>query len=166
MIYHLCLGANMNEPEKQIETATKAILSVPEVTLLRQSSLIRSIPYGKTDQADFYNQVLEIKSTLSPQDLLAKLLEIESRMGRIRIEKWGERLIDIDILLAENLTLDTRMAGNPKELPELVIPHPDFHNRLFALQLLNELIPETIHPIMHKSITELYYLLRKSGGRP
>lgn len=166
MTYHLCLGANTIEPEQQIGLAIKAISAIPEITLLRQSSLIKSAPYGKTDQADFYNQVVEISSTISPQELLAKLLEIESRMGRSRAEKWGARLIDIDILLAEDLICDTRENQHQNGLPELVIPHPDFHNRLFALQLLNDLIPEMIHPVMHKSITELYYHLRNSGGRP
>jgi 2-amino-4-hydroxy-6-hydroxymethyldihydropteridine diphosphokinase len=87
-------------------------------------------------------------------------------MGRIRKEHWGERLIDIDILLAEDLILDTCKDGNQNGSTELKIPHPDFHNRLFALQLLNELIPDVMHPIMQTSISELYYLLRNSGGRP
>jgi len=164
MIYHLCLGANMNEPEQQISTAISAIEAEQEISVLRKSSLIKSAPYGKTDQADFYNQVIEIDSSLIPQLLLEKLLAIETKLGRIRMEKWGERIIDIDILLAEDLIYQSDGKSKDDDLHELTIPHPDFHNREFALRLLTELIPDYIHPIQHKSISELYDLLINSGG--
>jgi 2-amino-4-hydroxy-6-hydroxymethyldihydropteridine diphosphokinase len=166
MIYHLCLGANLGKPEDQIDKAIQSIAALDDVVVLRSSSLIVSKPYGKLDQPDFYNQVLEINSSLSPQQLLAKLLKIEHSMGRIRHEIWGARLIDIDILLAEDAIVNINEQNALPELPNVIIPHPDFHNRLFALQLLNELIPGVIHPVMHKTINELYFLLRNSGGKP
>lgn len=167
MKYYLCLGANMEEPKQQIENAIQLISSEANISLLRKSSLIVSKPYGVTEQADFYNQVIEISSSLPPRELLCRLLSIETSIGRIRRTKWGARLIDIDILLAENTVLDTTKACSEEQLalPELIIPHPDFHNRLFALQLLNELIPEMLHPTMQKSISELYYQL-SNGGKP
>lgn len=166
MIYHLCLGANLDKPEEQIMRAIQAIADLGDVEVLRSSSLIVSKPYGKLDQPDFFNQVLEISSNLSPQQLLAKLLSIEHNLGRIRQEKWGARLIDIDILLAEDTVLNICDARPLPDLPNITLPHPDFHNRLFALQLLNELIPGLVHPVMHKTINELYFLLRNSGGKP
>ncbi|MDD2228429.1 MAG: 2-amino-4-hydroxy-6-hydroxymethyldihydropteridine diphosphokinase [Candidatus Cloacimonetes bacterium] len=166
MIYHLCLGANMDKPENEIREAKKVISEIPGVTLLRASSVIKSAAYGKTNQADFYNQVIEIKSNLPPQLQMHILLGIEKAMGRTRKEKWGPRIIDIDILLAGDLVLDTRKRGGMPGMPELILPHPDFHNREFALQLLVELIPDFIHPTMHKSISELYYNLMNIGGKP
>jgi len=134
--------------------------------VLRSSKRIRTAPYGRVLQPDFYNQVLEVESSLAPQLLMEQLLAIETEMGRVRSERWGPRVIDIDILLAENLVVDTRPDIADKDLPVVIIPHPDFHNRLFAMQLLNELIPNYEHPIMHKSINELYYRLRNPGGKP
>lgn len=166
MIYHLCLGANMEKPEYQIREAKHAISEMPGVTLLRASSVIKSPAYGKPDQADFYNQVLEIESLVFPQLQMYVLLQLEAALGRIRKEKWGPRLIDIDILLAGDLVLDTRKGGGMEGMPELILPHPDFHNRAFALQLLMELIPNFVHPTKHKTITELYYNLTNSGGKP
>jgi len=166
MIYHLCLGSNLNNPEMQLDKAISAIAALPNLIILRQSSRIRSTPYGRVQQPDFYNQVLETESSDSPQLLLSQLLAIETEMGRIRKEKWGPRIIDIDILLAEHTVIDTRNNMTDNFLPEVTLPHSDFHNRVFALQLLNELIPKYEHPIMHKSINELYYILRNPGGKP
>ncbi|MDY0152411.1 MAG: 2-amino-4-hydroxy-6-hydroxymethyldihydropteridine diphosphokinase [Candidatus Cloacimonas sp.] len=166
MIYYLCLGANLEKPEDQLREAKHVITEIPGVMLLRESSVIKCAAYGKKDQPDFYNQVLEIESNLFPQLQLHILLEIEKAMGRTRREKWGPRLIDIDILLAGNLVIDTRKQGGMPGMPELTLPHPDLHNRAFALQLLAELIPDFIHPTMHKSISELYYTLTNKGGKP
>lgn len=168
MIYHLCLGANLGDPEAQIAEAAQAIGSLRDCRILRYSSIKSSPAWGMEEQPDFYNQVLEVESALAPQQLLVRLLKIETEMGRIRKEKWGPRIIDIDILLAEDLVLDTtkNVVTEQAALPELIIPHPELHRRIFALQLLNELIPEKLHPVMQSSISELYYLLTNSGGKP
>ena len=168
MIYYLCLGANLGDPAAQIEQATLAICKIPQTKLLRASSLIISAAYGFTEQPDFYNQVLEVESEIPPRQLLALLLDIETLLGRIRKDKWGPRLIDIDILLAGDLVMDSRQNSDAEQdaLPELIVPHPDYHQRLFVLQLLNELIPDKLDPVMQRSISELYYLLRNSGGKP
>jgi 2-amino-4-hydroxy-6-hydroxymethyldihydropteridine diphosphokinase len=155
----------MSEPELQIKLAKQAMQAIPEIKISRESSLIQNPAYGKLEQADFYNQVIEIESSFTPRLLLSHLLEIEAQLGRIRTEKWGPRLIDIDILLAEDMIIDTRGLPDLDGLPELVVPHPDFHNRAFALQLLAELIPNKQHPVMQKSISELYCLLTNTGGK-
>jgi len=166
MIYHLCLGSNLDDPDLQIRKAVEAIEKLEGVRIVRFSSRIRTSPYGRIAQPDFINQVLEVDSELSPQNLLAKLLELETKLGRIRTEKWAPRNIDIDILLAEDTILDTRKTQPGYPGPEVIIPHPDFHNRLFALELLNELVPNAKHPVMQKSISELYYKLLNRGGKP
>ncbi len=166
MIYHLCLGSNLDNPDIQISKAIEALAEDQDIRIIRFSSRIRTQPYGRITQPDFINQIVEVESALNPGDLLARLLEIETKLGRVRTEKWAPRIIDIDILLAENTTLDTRQAGSEHLVPQVTIPHPDFHNRRFCLQLLNELIPEAQHPVLHKTISELYYKLLYPGGKP
>ncbi len=153
----------MQEPEKQVSVAKIEIDKLPGTAILRESSLITCAPYGNKDQADFVNQVLEVESSLSPLELLSALLSIEANMGRIRKEKWGARLIDIDILMAGAEVICHEEDGDG---PELKVPHPDFHNRLFTLELLNELCPDAKHPVLHETISELYGHLLKSGGKP
>ncbi|HNQ39669.1 MAG TPA: 2-amino-4-hydroxy-6-hydroxymethyldihydropteridine diphosphokinase [Candidatus Cloacimonas sp.] len=157
MIYYLCLGSNLNNPVKQIEIAIQRLENDPGIKILRSSKRIITEPYGIINQPDFLNQVLEVESSYQPQELMERLLNIEKAMGRVRRIKWEPRIIDIDILLAGDLVLDSRITPLEKPSPEVIIPHPDLHNREFALHLLNELIPDTKHPVMHKTIYELYY---------
>lgn len=146
MIYHLLLGSNLDDPAGRIAEAIQRLVAIPEINILRQSSLVQTKAYGKIDQPDFWNQILEIECGLSPERLLDILQETETGMGRIRTEKWGPRRIDIDILLAEDYTCQT---------DRLTIPHYDLHNREFALRLLCELIPDWVHPILNKTTREL-----------
>ncbi|MCB5259112.1 MAG: 2-amino-4-hydroxy-6-hydroxymethyldihydropteridine diphosphokinase [Candidatus Cloacimonetes bacterium] len=146
MIYHLLLGSNLDEPPRQISEASAHIAKIPSTQILRKSSLKQSKPYGKQNQPDFFNQVLETESNLEANELLHFLLEIEQRMGRIRKERWGPRNIDIDILLAENTIISNE---------NLTIPHKDLHNRAFALALLCELVPNATHPQLKITMIEL-----------
>lgn len=164
MIYHLGLGSNLHDPEKQLEKAVELITADPDIEFLRSSRVIRTAPYGIVDQPDFWNQVLEISSHLEPQSLLQRLLALESEMGRIRAKHWGPRIIDIDILLAESEVMNFPAEDRPHGLPALIVPHPDLHNRLFMLQPLMELIPLAVHPVLQKTISELYYALIELGG--
>lgn len=164
MIYHLGLGSNLHDPEKQLEKAVELITADPDIEFLRSSRVIRTAPYGLVDQPDFWNQVLEISSCLEPQKLLQRLLAIEIKMGRVRTKHWGPRIIDIDILLAEGLVMDNPAEDFAGGLPALKVPHPDLHNRLFMLQPLMELIPLEVHPVLQKTISELYYSLIELGG--
>ncbi len=157
MIYYLCLGSNLNNPVSQLDGAIQRLENDPGIKILRSSKRIITKPYGIINQPDFLNQVLEVESSYQPQELMERLLNIEKAMGRIRRIKWGPRNIDIDILFAGDLVLDSRITPLEKSSPEVIIPHPDLHNREFALRLLNELIPNAKHPLMHKTIYELYY---------
>lgn len=164
MIYHLGLGSNLHDPEKQLEKAVELITADAGIELLRSSRVIRTAPYGNVDQPDFWNQVLEVSSPLEPQRLLQRLLALELQMGRIRNQHWEPRIIDIDMLLAEKVVMNNPAEDVPDGLPALVLPHPDLHNRLFMLQPLMELIPQAVHPVLQKTISELYYALRELGG--
>jgi 2-amino-4-hydroxy-6-hydroxymethyldihydropteridine diphosphokinase len=114
--------------------------------LLQISALYQTAPWGKTDQADFLNQVLLIETAMSPQTLLTAILSIEEKLGRKRSVKNAPRTIDIDILFYDQLIL---------EVPGLSIPHPRISERRFVLEPLNEIAPGFHHPILGKTIHQL-----------
>jgi 2-amino-4-hydroxy-6-hydroxymethyldihydropteridine diphosphokinase len=142
---YLLTGGNMGNREKNLATAKKLITErAGKVT--RASALYETAAWGKTDQPSFYNQALEVETSILPKDLLKLLLEIEMKLGRQRDEKYGPRTIDIDILLYGDQICND---------PQLRIPHPELQNRRFALTPLAEIGPGLVHPVFKKSITEL-----------
>lgn len=141
----LLLGSNLGDRRNYIETAIAEIETKLGV-IVKKSSLYETASWGNHDQPDFLNQVIELKTNLNPGDLLSGVLSIEAGIGRKRHEKWGSRIIDIDILLYEDQIVDE---------PELRIPHPYLAFRRFCLMPLAELAPEFIHPILGKNIQEL-----------
>ncbi|MGZ3821394.1 MAG: 2-amino-4-hydroxy-6-hydroxymethyldihydropteridine diphosphokinase, partial [Mucilaginibacter sp.] len=102
--------------------------------------------WGKSDAPDYLNQVILIETELSPQSILKKILAIETTLGRRREEKWGSRIIDIDILFYDSETVTE---------PGLNVPHPELHKRRFTLEPLSEIAPDFIHPVFNKSIFQL-----------
>lgn len=129
----LALGANMGDPARQISRAIEAIAVHPRISLLKQSTLIVSEPWGKTDQETFHNGAVLIETTLDPLDLLDFCLATEAEIGRVRIEKWGPRLIDIDLIVYDDLVMDSE---------RLTLPHPYAHAREFVLGPLREIAPD------------------------
>jgi 2-amino-4-hydroxy-6-hydroxymethyldihydropteridine diphosphokinase len=113
---------------------------------LQVSSLYETAAWGKTDQADFLNQVLLLETNLSPRQLLQAILSIEEKGGRIRTVKNAPRTIDIDILFYNDLVLDE---------PGLTIPHPRIPDRRFVLEPLNEISPDYLHPVLGKTMSQL-----------
>jgi 2-amino-4-hydroxy-6-hydroxymethyldihydropteridine diphosphokinase len=110
------------------------------------SSIIETAPWGKTDQPAFLNQVLKIKTRFPPFFLMESLLDIEKAMGRNRTEKWGPRIIDIDILFFNNRIINEK---------GLCIPHPHLHEREFVLKPMVEIAPDFVHPVLQKTMSEL-----------
>ena len=111
-----------------------------------QSAIYETAAWGLENQPAFLNQVLRVQTDLEPQALLETILDIEQEMGRMRQEKYGPRTIDIDILLYNDMVLES---------DELSIPHPQLHMRRFALTPLAEIAASVIHPTLKKSIDEL-----------
>ncbi len=142
----LGLGTNV-APKKAYLSAVKAYIEEEVGPVVQASSLYETAAWGKTDQSDFMNQVIEIQSHLSPIALLDTVLAIEKKMGRVRIEKWAERIIDIDLLFyGQEMIQEAR----------LVVPHPFIAVRNFVLAPLVEIAPDFIHPLTELSIAELY----------
>ena len=142
---YVALGSNLGDKEANLRKALE-LLQERGVEIVKTSTFISTEPYGVTDQPQFLNGVCEVRTSLVPLALLHTLLEIEQEMGRVRLRHWGERNIDLDLLLYEDVVLDT---------PELKLPHPDMQNRDFVLLPLAEIAPELVHPILQKSIEEL-----------
>ena len=116
--------------------------------ITEKSRLYETQAWGVTNQPDFINQALAVETTLSPQTVLKKILDIEAEMGRVRTEKWTERTIDIDILLFADTIVDT---------PDLQIPHPRLPERNFALVPLMEIAGEVAHPVLKATIEDIYF---------
>ena len=130
----LSLGANIGDPAAQLADAIARLDAHAQISVVAQSSVIRTKAWGKTDQPDFANMAATIETDLLPIDLLHACLDIERDMGRVRHEVWGPRLIDIDIIAYERIEMDTT---------KLILPHRFAHERDFVLDPLREISPET-----------------------
>ena len=128
-IVYLGLGSNIGSKKLNLERAIKAISELKGIIVTKSSSFYETEPWGKINQENFINAVIEIITDWPPEKLLKKLQEIEIKMGRQRLEKWGPRNIDIDILLFGDEVLDGQ---------DLKVPHPYMRERLFVLIPLQE----------------------------
>ncbi|MCI5839986.1 MAG: 2-amino-4-hydroxy-6-hydroxymethyldihydropteridine diphosphokinase [Peptoniphilaceae bacterium] len=145
-IAFLSLGTNMGDKEKNLNDAISFLKENENIDILKKSSYIETKPWGKVDQENFLNNVVEIETIYSPEELLKTINTIEKIMGRKRIEKWGPRIIDIDILFFGNEVIYTE---------DLKIPHPYIEDRNFVLDSLNEIAPFFVHPVLKKQIRKL-----------
>ncbi len=131
----LGIGTNMGDRAENIKSALESLSLVPNIKVVRSSSIYETAPWGYTDQPDFYNIVCEIETTLTPNALLGVCLGIEAAMGRVREFKNGPRIIDIDVLVYE---------GAEQNTTELVLPHPRISERDFVLVPMQELYPDMV----------------------
>jgi 2-amino-4-hydroxy-6-hydroxymethyldihydropteridine diphosphokinase len=145
------IGSNVGEREVTIRKAVDGLAELPQTRLVRLSSLYDSDPVGVLDQPPFLNAVAMLETDLEPRQLLWNLNLIESRLGRVRTERWGPRTIDLDILFYGNLVLDE---------PDLTLPHPEIANRAFVLIPLNELDPFLPHPRTGRVVSEMLKRLK------
>jgi 2-amino-4-hydroxy-6-hydroxymethyldihydropteridine diphosphokinase len=155
VLAHLSLGSNLGNRGANLQRAIEQLRALGEIKAT--SSIYETEPMELTDQPQFLNCVVALETDLSPQFLLANLLEIERKLGRDRKQSTpkGPRLIDIDIALFGDTVLES---------PELTIPHPAMHLRRFVLAPLAEIAPDAIHPVFMRSAADLLNTLGKHSG--
>jgi len=142
---YLLTGGNMGDREENLATA-RLLLNKDCGTIVQSSSLYETAAWGKTDQPAFLNQALALDTELNARQLIRRILKAEKSMGRIREEKYGPRIIDIDILLFNQEKHNYHF---------LKLPHPELPNRRFALLPLAEIAAAVMHPVLNKTIALL-----------
>jgi 2-amino-4-hydroxy-6-hydroxymethyldihydropteridine diphosphokinase len=146
VLAYLGLGANLGDPPSQLTEALARLGATEEVEILKVSAFYRNPPLGPREQPWFVNAAAQIRTRLTPEELLRVLRQIETALGRVRGERWGPRRIDLDLLLYNGVVMAS---------PELVLPHPEMHRRAFVLVPLAEIAPEAWHPGLAKTAAEL-----------
>ena len=142
---YISLGSNMGDRESYLEKAINILGSHGKIEVTKRSSMYETDPVGFTEQDQFLNMVIEIRTSLSPETLLHQCLQVEIDLGREREFKWGPRIIDLDILLFNHETI---------EAENLLIPHPRMQERAFVLIPLLEVAPSIEHPSFNAPLAE------------
>lgn len=146
MRYHLGLGGNLGDRGAVLRAAVGALRAEPGIEVAGVSGCYETEPLGETGQEPYWNVAAEIETDLGPLELLDRLKRIEDALGRVPSARWGPRKIDIDILLAGPLVLESQ---------RLTLPHKEFRNRAFVLVPLAELSPGLVDPITKRTVAEL-----------
>ena len=149
---YLSLGTNLGDRLENLRAAVSAL--TPDLPVKAESPVYETEPWGYINQPAFLNMVIRVETDLLPLVLLARLKALEQGLGRIPTFPNGPRLIDLDILFYDDLTLD---------VPPLSIPHPRLHERAFVLVPLNDLAPELIHPRLGSSVAQLLEAVDRRG---
>ncbi|APH19429.1 2-amino-4-hydroxy-6-hydroxymethyldihydropteridine diphosphokinase [Clostridium botulinum] len=147
---YVAFGSNMGKKENYIKRALEKI-EERGMEIIKVSSIYETEPYGVLDQDSFLNGVVKIETNLTPEDLIGELLNIEKQLDRVRERRWGPRTIDLDIIFYDDLIINEK---------DLVIPHKDMENREFVLKPLCDIDENFIHPVLKKSVRELYDRLK------
>lgn len=153
---YISIGSNLGDKEKNIKDAVDIIDSSHYNNVTKVSKLYETKPVGYLDQDNFLNGALEVKTLMEPEDLMDFLLEVEKKLKRERIIKWGPRTIDLDVILYDNLVTSEE---------KIILPHPRMHERLFVLKPLSDIAPYVIHPVLNDRIINLTHELEKTRDR-
>ncbi len=152
---YIGIGSNLGDRKGTIRSALEQLTKEPGVQSVEASSLYETEPVGgPPGQNRYLNAVARLETTLPPGGLLAVLQRIELQLGRVRRERWGPRTIDLDLLLYDDLVIDT---------PDLVIPHPCMHERRFVLEPLAAIAPHMVHPVLQRTIAALLDAVRTTS---
>ncbi len=156
IIAYIGLGANLGDRLANIQAALRKLDDLPTIELVCVSSLYETAPVGVMDQPDFLNLVAALRTSLAPRALLDVLLHIENQAGRVRTERWGPRVIDLDLLL---------YGGEQVALPGLTVPHPHLRERAFVVIPLAEIAPDLALPGDGTRISDLAELFSEDFSR-
>ncbi|EPY2304438.1 2-amino-4-hydroxy-6-hydroxymethyldihydropteridine diphosphokinase [Clostridium sporogenes] len=143
---YVAFGSNIGEKENYIKRALEKI-EERDIKIIKVSPIYETEPYGVLDQDSFLNGVVRIETNLTPEDLIKELLLIEKQLDRVRERRWGPRTIDLDIIFYDDLIINKN---------NLIIPHKDMENREFVLKPLCDIDENFIHPVLKKSVRQLY----------
>lgn len=143
---YIALGSNIGERKSYLDGAVRALNQLDDTEVIKVSSYYETAPYGMTEQADFLNACLMLRTLSEPQELLEALMEIEQAAGRERTVHWGPRTLDLDIIFYDDRILETE---------NLCIPHMEMHKRQFVLEPLHEIAPYKRHPVYGKTVREM-----------
>lgn len=147
---YIGLGSNIGDREEKLKNAIFLLKETDGVEVAAVSSFYNTAPEGYVEQPDFLNAVVQINTTLTANELLEACGSIEEKMKRERVIRWGPRTIDLDILFyGDEIIMDKH----------LIVPHPRMQERIFVLEPLNEIAPQTIHPESGKTVHEMYQAL-------
>jgi 2-amino-4-hydroxy-6-hydroxymethyldihydropteridine diphosphokinase len=145
-VAYIGLGSNLDNPAAQLDGARRRLTLVEGLEITRVSGYYATPPVGVLEQPWFINAVAAIRTRLAPEELLEALLQVENEMGRVRKQRWGPRLVDLDILLYNNKVINTF---------KLLVPHPEMASRGFVLLPLAEIAPQAYHPVLRKTAAQL-----------
>ncbi len=148
------MGSNLGESLDTLKNAIKTLDEIPGINLISYSNWYRTKPVGGPKQPDYINGCALLKVELTPHKLLEILLDVEQKFKRVRLEHWGPRTLDLDLILYDDLILDT---------PNLQVPHPRMRERAFVLVPLAEIAPNWIDPVSGKTIAQLLEVIECSG---
>ena len=143
---YIAVGSNMGDSRGHIAKALGQLEKHKDIQVTKVSGLLETLPYGGVEQDNFVNGMFEIRTLLTPEELLRELHKIEASEGRERKIHWGPRTLDLDIIFYDDLIYSSE---------DLVIPHVDMENRYFVLKPLSELAPNFRHPITHKTVAQI-----------
>lgn len=150
---YIALGSNMGDKKAYLDSGVEGLRQTKGCRVLAVSDYLATEPYGVTDQDEFLNGAMKIRTLLPPHELLDRLHEIEQEAGRERIIRWGPRTLDLDILLYDDLILDDE---------ELHIPHIEMYKRDFVLEPLCQIAPYMRHPVCNRTVQELLEALKSA----
>ena len=144
---YVAFGSNLGNKKKFLDDGIQGLKDTPSCKVESVSEYLVTEPYGGVEQDEFLNGVLKLRTLLTPEELLDRLHELEAAANRERIIHWGPRTLDLDILFYDNEIIDT---------PNLHIPHIDMENRDFVLKPMDEIAPYYRHPVLNKTIHQLF----------
>ncbi len=142
----LSLGSNLGDRAEYLRRALEAVAALPDTRLVAQSSIHETAPWGVTEQPSFLNLAAEIETALGPLELLNAVKALELRLGRTPGPQWGPRVVDIDLVLWQDVVMET---------DALTLPHPRFRERAFVLLPLREIAPDAVDPVTGRTVAEL-----------